>query len=254
MSVDLAYESLGRDDGPVVVLSNSLGSTSSMWDFVAPALAERARVIRYDHRGHGRSPIPPGPYEIADLGGDVIALLDRLGLDRVHWCGLSLGGMVGMWLAANAPQRVDRLVLCCTSAQLGPPDMWAQRAATVRAEGMAAVADAGVDRWLSPGFRERAPEIAAQVKAMLLAAPPEGYASCCGVIERMNLIPQLPAIAAPTLVIVGDDDPSTPPEHGERIVEHIPDARLEILAAARHLAAVEQPENVAALAANHLFA
>lgn len=131
--------------------------------------------------------------------------------------------------------------------------MWAQRAATVRAEGMAGVADAGLERWLSPGFREREPEVTAEVRAMLLAAPPEGYASCCGAIERMNLIPQLTAIRAPTLVIAADDDPSTPPEHAERIVEHVPDARLEVLHGARHLAAVEQPDDMAALVVSHLF-
>jgi 3-oxoadipate enol-lactonase len=253
VSVELVYEELGRADGPVLVLANSLGSTPEMWDRVTPALAERARVIRFDHRGHGRSPVPPGPYEIADLGVDVLALLDRLGLERVHWCGLSLGAMVGMWLGANAPERIDRLVLCCTSAQLGPPEMWAQRAAAVREGGMEAVADAGIDRWLSPAFREREPEVAAEVRAMLVSAPPEGYANSCGVIERMNLVPQLGSITAPTLVIGGDDDPSTPPEHVERIASNIPGARLEMLHGARHLAAVEQPQQVAALVAEHLF-
>ena len=119
--IDVSYEIAGPDDAPTLVLSNSLGSTTAMWDPQVPALAERLRVVRYDHRGHGGSPVPPGPYELADLGADALALLDRLGLERVHWCGLSLGGMVGMWMAINAPERIDRLVLCCTSAQLGPP-------------------------------------------------------------------------------------------------------------------------------------
>ena len=118
--IDVSYDITGPDDGPVLVLSNSLGSTTAMWDPQVPALAERLRVVRYDHRGHGGSPVPPGPYALADLGADALALLDRLGLERVHWCGLSLGGMVGMWLAINAPERIDRLVLCCTSAQPGP--------------------------------------------------------------------------------------------------------------------------------------
>jgi 3-oxoadipate enol-lactonase len=223
-----------------------------MWGAVAPALAERLRVITYDHRGHGRSPVPPGPYDLADLGGDVLAMLDRLGAGRVHWCGLSLGGMVGMWLSINAPERIDRLVLCCTSAKLGPPSMWAERAAAVRAGGVESIADAGIGRWLTPGFIEREPEAAARVRAMLVATPDEGYAECCGVIERMDLLDQLGAIRAPTLVIAADDDPATPPEHGERIAAGIPGARFEVVTGARHLAAVEQPAAMTALIEEHL--
>jgi 3-oxoadipate enol-lactonase len=251
---DVDHEVVGRDDGPVVVLSNSLGSTSRMWDGQVPALAENLRVVRYDHRGHGRSPVPPGPCELADLGGDVLVLLDRLGLERVHWCGLSLGGMVGMWLAINAPERIDRLVLCCTSARLGPPEMWADRAATVREHGVDAIADAGIERWLTPGFIARRPDITADLRAMLAATPAEGYAACCAAIERMDLVPHLGAIRAPTLVIAARDDPATPPEHGERIADGVPDARLAIVEDARHLATVEQPEAMTELIAGHLLA
>ena len=251
-AVEVAYAVDGRDGAPTVVLSNSLGSTPAMWDPQLPALAERLRVVRYDHRGHGRSPVPPAPYELADLGADAVALLDRLGLERVHWCGLSLGGMVGMWLAINAPERIDRLVLCCTSAKLGPPEMWADRAATVRAHGVDAIADAGIERWLSPGFIEREPQTAAWVRAMLAATPAEGYAGCCGVIERMDQLARLGEIRAPTLVIAGEDDPATPPEHGERIAAAIPGARLEIVPGARHLATIEQPEAMTSLILGHL--
>jgi 3-oxoadipate enol-lactonase len=250
--VELAFDVDGPEGAPTVVLSNSLGSTPAMWDPQLPALVERLRVVRYDHRGHGRSPVPPGPYDLADLGADVIALLDRLDLERVHWCGLSLGGMVGMWMAINAPQRIDRLVLCCTSARLGPPDMWADRAATVRAQGVDAVADAGIERWLSPGLMEREPEVAARIRAMLAATPAEGYASCCGVIERMDQVPQLGEIRAPTLVIAAEDDPATPPEHGELIAAGVPGARLEIVPGARHLATIEQPEAMTELIVSHL--
>jgi 3-oxoadipate enol-lactonase len=253
-AVDVAYSLDGRDRAPVVVLSNSLGSTPAMWDPQVPALAERFRVVRYDHRGHGASPVPPAPYELGDLGADVIALLDRLGFERVHWCGLSLGGMVGMWMAINAPDRIDRLVLCCTSAKLGPAEMWADRAATVRAQGVDAVADAGIERWLSPGFIEREPQTAARIRAMLAATPDEGYAACCGVIERMDQVSQLGSIRAPTLVIAGEDDPATPPEHGELIASAIPGARLEIVPGARHLATIEQPEAMTSLILGHLLA
>jgi len=252
--VDVAYTVDGPDGAPPVVLSNSLGSTPAMWDPQFPALAERFRVVRYDHRGHGRSPVPPAPYELADLGADVIALLDRLGLERVRWCGLSLGGMVGMWMAINAPERIDRLVLCCTSARLGPPEMWADRAATVRAHGVEAVADAGIERWVSPGFIEREPEIAAEIRAMLAATPAEGYAACCGVIERMDQVPELGAIRAATLVIAAEDDPATPPEHGALIASTVPGAQLAVVKDARHLATIEQPAAMTELILGHLLA
>jgi 3-oxoadipate enol-lactonase len=253
-AVELSFAVDGLSGAPTVVLSNSLGSTPAMWDPQFPALAERFRVVRYDHRGHGRSPVPDGPYDLDDLGADVLALLDRLGLERVHWCGLSLGGMVGMWMAINAPERIDRLVLCCTSARLGPPEMWADRAATVRAQGVEAVADAGIERWLSPGFIEREPEIAAGVRAMLVATPAEGYAECCGVIERMDQVPELGEIRAPTLVIAGEDDPATPPEHGALIASTVPGAQLAIVNDARHMATIEQPEEMTELILGHLLA
>jgi 3-oxoadipate enol-lactonase len=253
-AVELAHTLDGAEGTPAVVLSNSLGSTPAMWDAQLPALAERFRVVRYDHRGHGRSPVPPGPYDLDDLGADVLAMLDRLELECVHWCGLSLGGMVGMWMATHAPERIDRLVLCCTSAKLGPPEMWADRAATVREHGVDAVADAGIQRWLSPGFLEREPEVAARTRAMLASTPAEGYAACCGVIERMDQTARLGEIRAPTLVIAGADDPATPPEHGRLIADAVPGARLEIVAGARHLATVEQPDAMTELILGHLTA
>src|SRR5262245_18261951 len=191
-----------------------------------PELAARLRVIRYDHRGHGGSPVPPGPYTLADLGGDVLALLDRLGVDRVHLGGMSLGAMVAMWVAANAPERVDRLVLMCTSARLGPPAMWAERAAVARTNGVAALADATLARWLPEDLARSRPDLVAELRAMLTATPAEGYAGCCAALEHMDLVPDLPRIEAATLVIAGLADPATPPAHAEVIVAGIPDARL----------------------------
>jgi 3-oxoadipate enol-lactonase len=252
-AVEVAFTVDGPSGAPTVVLSNSLGSTPAMWDPQFPALAERFRVVRYDHRGHGRSPVPDGPYDLDDLGADVLALLDRLELERVHWCGLSLGGMVGMWMAINTPERIDRLVLCCTSARLGPPEMWADRAATVRAHGVDAIADAGIERWLSPGFIAREPDTAVRIRAMLAGTPAEGYAACCGVIERMDLLDRLGEITAPTLVVAAAQDPATPPEHGERIAASIPGARIEVIEDAAHLAAVEQSDAITELIAGHLL-
>jgi 3-oxoadipate enol-lactonase len=251
MTVALHHVADGPADAPPLVLSPSLGSTLAMWGPQVETLAATQRVIRHDHRGHGGSPVPPGPYALADLAGDVLALLDQLGLERVDWCGLSLGGMVGMWLAAHAPERIGRLALCCTSARLGPPSVWVERAAAVRAGGTEAIADAGIGRWLTPGFAEEHPDVAAWLRGMIVATDDEAYAACCGVIERMDLVPVLGRIRAPTLVIAAADDPSTPPEHGERIAAGIPGARLEILEGAAHLANVERPEAVSALLAAH---
>jgi 3-oxoadipate enol-lactonase len=244
----------GPPAAPTLLLINSLGSSLEMWDPLVPALAGRFRVIRYDLRGHGRSPVPPGPYDLADLGADAVRLLDRLGVDRAHVCGLSLGGMVAMWMAAHEPSRVDRLVLCCTSARLGPPEVWAERARTVRAGGTAAVADAVLDRWLTPGYAAGHPGRVRSLRAMLVATPAQGYADCCGVIERMDLRADLPGITAPTLVIAGAADPATPPSHAEEIVAGIRDARLWVLADAAHLAAAQRPDAVAALVLTHLTA
>jgi 3-oxoadipate enol-lactonase len=241
----------GPDDAPVLVLSNSLGSNWRMWDGLVPALTARFRVLRYDQRGHGDSEVPDGPYTIADLAGDLIELLDELGIARPHFAGLSLGGMTGMWLAAHQPSRVDRMALLCTSALLGPVRMWVERAALVRAEGTRAVADAGVRRWLTDEFIAEAPEVAAWCKNMITTTPAEGYAGCCEAIAAMDLRADLPGITAPTLVIAGADDPATPPSHAEAIAAGIPDAALEVVPHAAHLATVEQPAAVTDLLLRH---
>jgi 3-oxoadipate enol-lactonase len=243
----------GAPGGTPVVLLPSLGATLAMWDAQAAALAGEHRVVRADHRGHGASPVPPGPYELADLASDVVDLLDQLGIERASLVGLSLGGMVSMWLAAHAPERVDRLALLCTSAHMPPASAWAERAAAVRAAGTTAVvADAVAERWLTPGRAEHDPGLARRLRAMIAATPAEGYAACCGAIERMDLRGDLAAIRAPTLVIAGAEDPATPPDHAERLVAGIAGARLEVLSPAAHLAAIEQPEAVNRLVGEHL--
>jgi 3-oxoadipate enol-lactonase len=246
------------DGGPpgaeVVVLSHSLGTALGLWDRQVAALAGRFRVVRYDLRGHGRSPVPPGPYEIADLGGDLLALLDRLDVARAHLCGLSLGGMLSLWVAAHHPARVDRLVVCCTSALLGTPESWEERATQVLAHGTASVADAVIARWFTPAFSARQPARVAEARAMLVASPAAGYAACAQAIGRMDLRGDLGAIRAPTLAIAGADDPSTTPEHLARIAAAVPGGRLEVVAGAAHLANLEQPEVVTRLIVDHLGA
>lgn len=248
----LACDLSGPAGAPVVVLGGSLGTARDMWHSHAAALAARFRVIAFDHRGHGASPVPAGPYRIDDLGGDVLELLDHLGLDRVHYAGASLGGMVGMWLAAHAPERVDRLALVCTSAHLPPAELWRDRAAAVRRDGMGGMIDAVLDRWFTAGFRAAHPELVAPLVAQLAATPPEGYAGCCEAIAAMDLRPVLPRIVAPTLVVAGAEDPATPPEHARAIVAAVPGARLEILSPAAHLAVVERAGAVLDLLGEHL--
>jgi 3-oxoadipate enol-lactonase len=242
----------GRDDAPPLVLSPSLGSTLAMWEPQVEPLARAHRVIRYDHRGHGRSPVPPPPYALEDLGADALALLDALELERVDWCGLSLGGMVGMWLAAHASERIGRLVLCCTSAQLGPRSTWEERIAAVREGGTASIAEAGVGRWLTADFAAAQPDVADGLRAMIAGTDDDGYVGCSSAIEHMDLRDVLGAIRAPTLVIAGADDPATPPEHGALIADAIAGARLEVIADAAHLANVQQPETFTRLLVEHL--
>jgi 3-oxoadipate enol-lactonase len=242
----------GPAEAGVVVLSNSLGTTLEMWEPQAAVLARDRRVLRYDMRGHGRSPVPETPYTIADLGTDLVALLDRHGIERASLCGVSLGGMVSMWVAAHAPERVDRLVLCSTSAIMGPPESWTERAALVRREGMGSVADTVVARWFTPGFTAARPDVVAAIRAQLAATPPEGYAGCCEAIKDMDQRPDLPSISAPTLVVAAEGDPSTPPAHARTIAGLIPDARLQVLHRGAHLVNVEEPDLVTPLVTAHL--
>lgn len=242
----------GPSDAPVVVLSNSLGSTHAMWDAQADALAGHFRVVRYDTRGHGESPVPAGPYDIDDLADDVVALLDTLGVERAHFVGLSLGGMTGMRLAARNPERVDRLVVLCTGAHLTPSSAWTDRATTVRANGSSAVAEAVVSRWFTPDFLVANPDVKASCEATVAATPAEGYASCCEVIAAMDLRADLPAISAPTLAIAGGDDPATPPPHLAAIADAVRDGRLLVVPEAAHLANAEQPATITPAIIAHL--
>jgi len=249
--VDVHYELTGPRDAPVVALSCSLGTDMSMWDPQLRALTGHFRVLRYDLRGHGSSPAPAGPYSIADLAGDVVALLDRLELERVHLCGVSIGGMTGMWLAAHEPARIDRLVLCCTSSFLDMGATYRERAALARVSGLDQLADAALERWFTAGFRTANPELMAQIRRNVVAAKPEGYAGCCEALATMDLRRELGAIGAPTLVISGEHDPATPPEHGRRIADGIAGARFELVDAA-HLANIEQAPPVTDLIISHL--
>lgn len=240
--MSLAHLIDGPEAKPVLVLSNSLGTTWELWDSQLGDLARHFRVLRYDHPGHGRSEAPSGPITIEALAEGVIELLDRLELERVSFCGLSLGGMVGMALALHAPERVDRLALCCTAAYLGPPEGWHERARMVRAGGTAAIAKRVLERWFTQRFRDESPAIVGRFRETLEAMPREGYAACCEAIASWDARTSLGAIRAPTLVISGADDAATPPDDGAFLTESIPAAESVILPDAAHLANVEQPE------------
>jgi 3-oxoadipate enol-lactonase len=253
--------SLDETDAPVLVLGNSLGTTSAVWAAQLPALRRHFRLLRYEHRGHGdgaagigRSPAPEGPYTVADLGADVLALLDAHHIERAAYCGISLGGMIGMWLGANAPGRITALGLCCTSAYLPPAGMWTERAARARSGDLDTIARQVVGRWFTPAFQASNPAVPAGFAAALRGTDPDGYAGCCEAVGGMDLRPSLPAITAPTLVISGAEDPSTPPWHGAVIAAAVGGARLTVIRGAAHLANVSMPGEVTAALLGHLLA
>lgn len=237
----------GPGDAPVLVLSNSLGTTLELWDRQVPAFSRPFHVLRYDQLGHGRSEVPPGPYTVELLGRELLALLDRLGVERFSFCGLSLGGAVGMWLGGNAADRLDRLVLAGTSPRFGTPEQWAERAETVRAEGLEPLVDATMGRWFTPAFAGVTP-----FRETFLATPREGYAACCDALRDWDFREGLGAVSAATLVLVGSGDPATPPDVGQSIAEGIPGARLEVIPGAAHLLNVEQAEAFGRAALAHL--
>lgn len=249
----LFQRTTGPLGAPFLLLGGSLGSSLEMWRPQLPLFGDSLRVVRFDHRGHGGSPVPPGPYRIDELGRDVLALLDRLGIEKASYCGLGLGGMVGMWLAANAAERIERLVLICAAAHLPPAERWLARARQVRAAGMASVADAVLGRWFTPLYRAALPARVAPYRAMIAACPAEGYAACCEAIAAMDQRADLARIGAPTLVVAGADDPATPLEHGERIHDGIRGSRLVVIPNAAHLANVEQPDTIAQLIRDHIL-
>jgi len=248
----LAASLEGPVGAPVLVLGNSLGTTGEVWEPQAAALGERFRLLRFEHRGHGGSPSLPGPYTIAELGADVLRLLDGFGVPTASYCGISLGGMIGMWLAANAPERIGALGLCCTSAYLPPAQMWEERAASVRATGMASISPQVVGRWFTSAFAERDPATVAGFVTMVEGVNPQGYAGCCEAIAAMDLRSSLGRISAPVLVIAGAEDPATPPWHGARIASAVGSARLRVIRGAAHLANVSHAGEVTAALMAHL--
>jgi 3-oxoadipate enol-lactonase len=230
----------GPASAPPLLLSNSLSSDLSMWDDQMPEWAKHFRVVRYDQRGHGRTPASPAPYTMERLGRDAIGVLDALAIPRAHFCGLSLGGMVGMWLLTHARARLDRVVLANTSAHMGPLDLWNGRVALAREGGMEATVEATVKRWFPEAFHQRSPQTIERMRAMIRRTSVEGYVGCCLAIRDMDQREAIRAAANPVLVIIGSNDPATVPDAGRQIAGAIPGAQVRYLDAA-HISSVEQP-------------
>ena len=231
----------GPAGAPVLMMSNSLGTNLHMWDLQAPSFTKHFRLVRYDRRGHGKSGVPKGPYSMEMLGRDALAVMDGLGLAKVSWCGLSMGGMVGQWLGANAPERIDRLILSNTHSYYPDKALWDERIKNAREKGLTVAVEPTMERWFSKEFRERAPDAIAGMREMFLQTQLDGFVGCCEAIRNMDLRDTHARISAPTLVIVGRRDPATPPEAGKEIQARVKGAKLAELDAA-HISNIEQPQ------------
>ncbi|GAA4870163.1 3-oxoadipate enol-lactonase [Actinomycetospora straminea] len=241
----------GPDDAPPLVLLCSLGSTVDMWAPQRRELADEFRLISVDHRGHGGSPVPDGPYSVEELARDVLETLDDLGVERASFAGVSLGGAIAQWIGLHAPERASSLAMLCTAARFPNADTFRQRAQTARADGVASIADAVVARWFTDDYAQAEPETVSRMRDMIAGTPAEGYASCCEAVAGWDVVDELGGIAAPTLVVSGVEDPATPPEHQQILADGIPGARLESVTDAAHLASFQRPDVVTPLLREH---
>jgi 3-oxoadipate enol-lactonase len=235
------YSVAGASTAPTILFINSIATTRELWAQQVPRLSRSFRVITYDARGHGFTPPTAGDYTIEQLGRDALAILSDAGVEAAHVCGISLGGITAMWLGVHAPRRVKSLVLANTAARIGSLEMWTERIAFVRQQGMATLADMTMPRWFTEDFRARDPQTVEQFRAMVAASPREGYLSCCAALRDEDLREAISAIGCPVLCVAGSSDPATPPEALQFIHERIASSRLVTLDAA-HLTNVEQHE------------
>ena len=242
--IQINYELSGKKDAPLVVLSHSLACSMMMWDPQLELLEAHFRVLRFDTRGHGDSSAPQGAYTLEQLVDDAIGLLDGLDIDRVHWVGLSMGGMIGQGIALNHSSRLESLVLADTASII--PDeaqpVWQERIDAARNEGMQAVAESTLERWFTPNYLKQNPPEVEQVRRQILATPVDGYIGCSEAIRRLNYLDRLSAIQIPTLIMVGADDPGTPVAASEAMHARIQGSNLVVIPDAAHLSNIEQTE------------
>ena len=233
----------GDADAPALILSNSLGTTLEMWDPQVAAFAEHYRVIRYDTRGHGGSPVTPAPYSFADLGQDVLAVLDALDIEQAAFCGISMGGHTGLWLGVHAGSRFNAIAVCNSAAKIGTPQGWNERAAMVRDGGQAAMqalADSSPGRWFSADFVKAQPDTVQRAQAWIAGLAPQGYAACCDALAASDLRDDLNCITTPTLLLAGASDPVTTVADAQAMQAAIPGAQLAVVPAS-HLSNLEAP-------------
>lgn len=240
--IRIAYRFDGPEDAPVLMLSNSLMSNMSMWEPQVAALTAHFRVLRADTRGHGQTEVTPGPYSIALLAQDAVALMDALGLEKVHFAGLSKGGMIGQYLGARHADRIASLALCDTASEMPTHAMWDARLATAREAGIAGLLDGTIKRWFTAPFIERAPQEIDKVRAMILTTPVEGYIGCASAVRNMSQTSLLKDISVPTTIIVGESDPACTVEQSRVLHQHIHGSSMTVLPQSSHLSNIEQPE------------
>ena len=250
--VRLAYQVDGPDDAPTLIMVNSLGTNMHMWDAQIAQLSQTLRIIRYDSRGHGASDVPAGDYTLEQLGLDLLALLDMLQIEQTHICGLSLGGIVALWVAVNHPHRVARTIFANTAARIGTTESWDTRIAAVKTGGMMSIRNAVVARFLSKNFREHHPDTTQQISNMVETTNPIGYSGSCAALRDADLRTVVSQIRAPSLIIAGALDESTPPSQARELHAVIPGSQLIVFDEVAHLSNIERPKEFSESVLNFL--
>lgn len=242
--ISVNYEFSGRENAPVVMCSHCLAGSINIWDSQMEVLKEKYGILRYDIRGHGNTPAPEEDYTMELLADDALAIMDELGIDKAHFMGISMGGMIGQTLALEHPERVSSLILCDTACQVPEESLpiWEERIAAARQYGMEALADGTMERWLSPEFQKKYPEVTQKIRDIVVSTPVNGFAGCCRAISRFDVKDRLPQLSLPILIMVGENDPGTPVEASRQIQKQIGGSRLEVLPGAFHLSNVEASE------------
>jgi 3-oxoadipate enol-lactonase len=239
--INVYFELLGKKDKPTIICSHCLAGNHHIWDPQMESLQDNYRILRYDLRGHGRTDAPEGDYTMEQLADDVLALMDALEVEQAHFMGISLGGMIAQSLALSHSERLSSLILCDTTCQI-PKDtapLWDERIAAARQNGMAALADGTLERWLSPEYRNQHPGTAQKIRKIVLETPVHGFAGCCRAISAFDVYDRLPGLSLPVLILVGENDPGTPVAASLQIQKQIRGSRLEVLPNAFHLSNVE---------------